>query len=87
MRFDLSDDEWVLSDAPYEQVFISNNRECNILSPAIPYPLDRAVCRRSNTVERLFSRLKSWGRFATRYDCLLTMPFWPAPGSVDTRLS
>ena len=33
----------------------------------VPYPLDRAVYRRRNLIERLFCRLKNWRRLATRY--------------------
>src|SRR5580693_773734 len=33
-------------------------------------PLDRAVYRRRNLIERLFCRLKNWRRLATRYDRL-----------------
>jgi transposase len=36
----------------------------------VPYPLDRAVYRRRNLIERLFCRLKNWRRLATRYDRL-----------------
>jgi transposase len=36
----------------------------------IPYPIDRAVYRRRNLIERLFCRLKNWRRLATRYDRL-----------------
>ena len=32
----------------------------------VPYPLDRAVYRRRNLIERLFYRLKNWRRLATR---------------------
>ena len=32
----------------------------------VPYPLDRAVHRRRNLIERLFYRLKNWRRLATR---------------------
>lgn len=35
-----------------------------------PYPLDRAVYRRRNVIERMFGRLKNWRRIATRYDRL-----------------
>ena len=31
----------------------------------VPYPLDRAVYRRRNLIERLFCRLKNWRRLAT----------------------
>ena len=34
----------------------------------VPYPLDRAVYRRRNLIERLFCHLKNWRRLATRYD-------------------
>jgi transposase len=34
------------------------------------YPLNRAVYRRRNFIERLFCRLKNWRRIATRYDRL-----------------
>jgi transposase len=37
---------------------------------AVPYPLDRAVYRRRNLIERLFCRLMNWRRLATRYDPL-----------------
>ena len=33
----------------------------------IPHPLDHAVYRRRNLIERLFCRLKNWRRLATRY--------------------
>jgi transposase len=36
----------------------------------IPHPLDRALYRRRNLIERLFCRLKNWRRLATRYDRL-----------------
>ena len=36
----------------------------------VPHPLDRAVYRRRNLIERLFYRLKNWRRLATRYDRL-----------------
>ena len=36
----------------------------------VPYPLDRAVYRHRNRIERLFCRLKNWRRIATRYDRL-----------------
>jgi transposase len=36
----------------------------------VPYPLDHAVYRRRNLIERLFCRLKNWRRLATRYDRL-----------------
>jgi transposase len=36
----------------------------------VPSPLDRAVYRRRNLIERLFCRLKNWRRLATRYDSL-----------------
>jgi len=36
----------------------------------VPYPIDRAVYRRRNLIERLFCRLKNWRRLATRYDRL-----------------
>jgi len=36
----------------------------------VPYPLNRAVYRRRNLIERLFCRLKNWRRLATRYDRL-----------------
>jgi transposase len=36
----------------------------------VPYPLDRAIYRRRNLIERLFCRLKNWRRLATRYDRL-----------------
>src|SRR5271163_3600370 len=39
-------------------------------SRTVPYPLDRAIYRRRNLVERLFCRLKNWRRLATRYDRL-----------------
>ena len=39
-------------------------------SRTVPYPLDRAVYRRRNLIERLFCRLKNWRRLATRYDRL-----------------
>ena len=39
-------------------------------SRTVPYPLDRAVYRRRNLIERLFYRLKNWKRLATRYDRL-----------------
>ena len=35
-----------------------------------PYPLDRKAYRRRNVIERLFCRLKTWRRIATRYDRL-----------------
>jgi len=34
----------------------------------IPIPHNREKYRRRNLVERLFSKLKNWRRFATRYD-------------------
>jgi transposase len=36
----------------------------------VPYPLDHAVYRRRNLIERLFCRLKNWRRLAARYDRL-----------------
>jgi transposase len=39
-------------------------------SRAKPYPLDRAIYRHRNLIERLFCRLKNWRRIATRYDRL-----------------
>ena len=33
-----------------------------------PWPLDKALYRRRNEVERLFRRLKAWRRVFTRYD-------------------
>ncbi|MFZ0610065.1 MAG: IS5 family transposase [Xanthobacteraceae bacterium] len=39
-------------------------------SRTVAYPLDRAVYRRRNLIERLFCRLKNWRRLATRYDRL-----------------
>jgi transposase len=36
----------------------------------VPYPLDRGAYRRRNLIERLFGRLKTWRRIATRYDRL-----------------
>jgi transposase len=36
----------------------------------IPHPLDRALYRRRNLIERLFCRLKNWRRLAARYDRL-----------------
>ena len=36
-------------------------------SRTVAYPLDRAVYRRRNLIERLFCRLKNWRRLATRY--------------------
>jgi transposase len=36
----------------------------------VPYPLDRAIYRHRNLIERLFCRLKNWRRLATRYDRL-----------------
>ncbi len=36
----------------------------------VPYPLNRAIYRRRNLIERLFCRLKNWRRLATRYDRL-----------------
>lgn len=36
----------------------------------VPYPLDRAIYRRRNLIERLFCRLKNWRRLATTYDRL-----------------
>lgn len=35
-----------------------------------PYPLDRAIYRRRNVIERMFGKLKNWRRIATRYDRL-----------------
>src|SRR5271155_2949051 len=58
-------------------------------SRTVPYPLDRAIYRRRNLVERLFCRLKNWRRLATRYDRLarnylaalaLVADFRPRPG-------
>ena len=40
------------------------------IARTVPYPLDRAVYRRRNLIERLFCRLKNWRRLATRYDHL-----------------
>lgn len=37
---------------------------------AVAYPLNRAACRRRNTIERMFGHLKNWKRIATRYDRL-----------------
>jgi transposase len=36
----------------------------------VPYPLNRAIYRRRNLIERLFCRLKNWRRLATKYDRL-----------------
>ena len=33
-----------------------------------PWPLDKALYRRRNEVERLFRRIKAWRRVFTRYD-------------------
>jgi len=33
-----------------------------------PWPLDKALYRRRNEVERLFRRVKAWRRVFTRYD-------------------
>lgn len=33
-----------------------------------PWPLERALYRRRNEIERLFRRLKAWRRVFTRYD-------------------
>jgi transposase len=35
-----------------------------------PYPLDRKAYRRRNVIERMFCKLKTWRRVATRYDRL-----------------
>jgi transposase len=37
---------------------------------AVAYPLNRAVYRRRNVIERMFGHLKNWKRIATRYDRL-----------------
>lgn len=34
------------------------------------HPLDRALYKRRNRIERTFARLKDWRRIATRYDRL-----------------
>jgi transposase len=36
----------------------------------VPFPLDRKAYKRRNVIERLWSRLKTWRRIATRYDRL-----------------
>jgi transposase len=51
----------------------------------VPYPLDRTAYRRRNLIERLFCRLKSWRRIATRCDCLgCSYPAGLAPLAVIT---
>ena len=35
-----------------------------------PYPLNLQAYRGRNVIERMFCRMKDWGRIATRYDRL-----------------
>lgn len=35
-----------------------------------PFPLDRKAYNRRNVIERMWGRLKNWGRIVTRYDRL-----------------
>jgi transposase len=68
----------LIADKAYDADSLRNwlkTRRVNAVIPStatrtVPYPLDRAVYRRRNLIERLFCRLKNWRRLATRYDRL-----------------
>jgi transposase len=42
----------------------------SLATRTFPFPLDRKAYKRRNVIERLWSRLKTWRRIATRYDRL-----------------
>jgi transposase len=68
----------LLADKAYDAMSLRRRlkrRKIRAVIPSLatrtfPFPLDRKAYKRRNVIERLWSRLKTWRRIATRYDRL-----------------